>query len=125
MVGAIIDLGLCLDLLEAESIAVVAAGYQGLSQSARAAGFDLPANKKYGGQLVVRRLDCAVINFVHLMRERNGDTAFDSVRAPCIEGPPLYQNAGFHKQTHVQICARKADQIIGYFRPIALAQFGG
>jgi hypothetical protein len=38
--------------------------------------------------------------------------------AAFIEGLPLYENAGFHEQTHIQICVRKPEQIIGYFRPI-------
>ena len=65
-----------------------------------------------------RSLDCAVLNFVHLMREQQNEAAFDSVRAAFIEGPPLYENAGFHELTHVQICVRRPQQIVGYFRPI-------
>jgi len=120
VIGAIIDLGLCLDLLEAESIAVVSTGYEGLLEGAAAAGMAIPANKKTAGELVVRRLDCAVINYVHLLREESGEPAFDTVRAPFIEGPPLYANAGFHAQTHVQICVPHPRQIIGYFRPLAV-----
>lgn len=119
VVGAIIDLGFCLDLLEAESIAVVAEGYKGLCEGAEAAGLVLPSNKKVGGEWAIRRLDCAVINYIHETRERQAERGFDSVRAPFIECAPLYENAGFHARTHVQICVRKAEQIIGYFRPIA------
>jgi len=70
--------------------------------------------------MVIRFLDCAVINFMHLMREEEGESPFDSVRAAFLEGPPLYGNAGFHERTHIQICVRKPQQIIGYFRPIDL-----
>lgn len=121
VIGAIIDLGLCLDLLEAESIAVVADGWNGLRESCETAGAPLPENTNLGGESIVRRLDCAVINYVHLLREQEGEPAFDSVRAPFIEGPPLYKGGGFHARTHVQICVRKQAQIIGYFRPIGLA----
>jgi hypothetical protein len=120
VVGAIIDLGRCLDLLEAESIAVVAKGFKGLRASCEAAGLALPKNQIRGGEMAIRRLDCAVINYVHVAREQDGEPAFDSVRAPFVEGPPLYQLAGFHERTHIQICVRKPEQIIGYFRPIAL-----
>ena len=119
VVGAIIDLGLCLDLLEAESIGVVANGWNGLRESYEAAGVPMLENKRIRGELIIRRLDCAVINYVHLLREQEGEPAFDSVRAPFIEGSPLYQNAGFHERTHLQICVRRPGQIIGYFRPIA------
>jgi hypothetical protein len=120
VIGAIVDLGFCLDLLETESIAVVARGQRRLRESCEAAGVPMPENKALGGELVIRRLDCAVINYVHLHREEQGEPAFSSVRAPFIEGPPLYENAGFHEQTHVQICVRRPVQIIGYFRPIVL-----
>jgi hypothetical protein len=120
VVGAIIDLGLCLDLLEAESISVVANGYKGLCESCDVAGIDLPTNKKFAGELILRRLDCTVLNYVHESREQQGEPAFESVRAPFIEGLPLYENAGFHERTHIQICVRNSQQIIGYFRPIAL-----
>jgi len=121
VVGAIIDLGLCLDLLEAESIAVVADGYNGLRESYEAAGVPMLKNETVGGELVVRRLDCAVINYVHETRERQGEPAFDTVRAPFIEGQALYEGGGFHARAHVQICVRNPEQIIGYFRPIGLA----
>lgn len=120
VVGAIIELGNCLDLLEAESISVVANGFRGLKKSAEAAGLTLLKNQKIGEELVLRSLDCAVINYVHAAREQDGEPAFDTVRAPFIEGPPLYENAGFHERTHVQICVRNSQRIIGYFRPLDL-----
>jgi hypothetical protein len=89
VIGAIIDLGACLDLLEAESIAVVADGYEGFRETCEAAGLTMPENKMLGGDLRIRRLDCAVINYVNVARERQGEPPFDSVRAPFIEGPPL------------------------------------
>ena len=121
VVGAIVDLRFCLDLLEAESIAVVARGHKRLRESCEAAGLTLPVNRRINGELILRRLDCAVINYVHLLREQEGESAFDSVRAPFIEGSPLYKEAGFHERTHVQICLRKAEQVIGYFRPLGPA----
>jgi hypothetical protein len=118
VVGAIIDLGNCLDLLEAESIRTVERGYKGLKESCSDFKIPLPQNNTMGGELRIRALDCAVINYVHLMREQEREPAFDTVRAAFIEGPPLYEDAGFHLKTHVQICVRNPSQIIGYFRPI-------
>lgn len=80
----------------------------------------MPQNKKLGKDVWLRFRDCAVINFVHLMREAEGQPAFDTVRAAFIEGTPLYENAGFHQKTHIQVCIRHARQIIGYFRPIGI-----
>ena len=120
VIGAIIDLGNCLDLLEAESIRTVERGYEGFKESCADFKIPLPENKKMGHELRIRALDCAVINYVHLMREQEHEPAFDTVRAAFIEGPPLYENAGFHQKTHVQICVRHPQQIIGYFRPLGV-----
>jgi len=120
VVGAIIDLGNCLDLLEAESIRAVKRGYSELRKTYEMSEAAMPLNRKVGNQVPIRVLDCAVINYVHLMREMEGELAFDTVRAAFIEGSPLYENAGFHEQTHIQICVRKPEQIIGYFRPISV-----
>jgi len=121
VVGAIIDLGNCLDLLEAESIRAVKRGYSEFKETYDGLGIPMPRNKKTGDEVRIRALDCAVINYVHLMREQEGEPAFDSVRAAFIEGLPLYENAGFHEETHIQICIRKPEQIVGYFRPIVFS----
>jgi hypothetical protein len=104
VVGAIIDLGNCLDLLEAESIRAVKRGYNEFKEIHAVSGTPMPQNKKIGTEAPIRPLDCAVINYVHLMREAENEPGFDTVRAAFIEGPPLYENAGFHEQTHIQIC---------------------
>ena len=80
------------------------------------AGGVLPSNTGSTTDRVVRRLDCAVINNLHRMRESANEEAFDSVRAAFVEGAPLYEGAGFHSETHLQVCVRKESQIIAYFR---------
>ncbi len=120
VVGSIIDLGNCLDLLEAESIRIVADAHARLSEACQEAGVAIPENRVAGGQLTLRHLDCAVIHFAHSLREEAGSPPFDSVRAAFFEGEGLYPGAGFLKQTHIQICVRKPSSIIGYFRPLDL-----
>jgi len=120
VVGAIIDVGDCLDLLEAESIRTLERGYRQFKRNCEILEIPVPRNKKIGKEVRIRALDCAVTNYVHLMREAEGEPAFDTVRAAFIEGSPLYENAGFYRQTHIRICVRKPEQIIGYFRPIGV-----
>jgi hypothetical protein len=117
VLGAIIDLGNCLDLLEAESIRVVERAHDGLMEIFEASGAKPPENHGQSPEQLVRKLDCAVINYVHDMQEHAGNERFDSVRAAFVEGDPLYKTAGFHHRTHIQICIRKESQILGYFRP--------
>lgn len=121
VVGAIIDLGNCLDLLAAESIRIVGRAHESLTEMYREAGAELPENREVNGKPVLRHLDCAVINYVHVLRDEAGHTPFDSVRAAFFEGERLYPNAGFQRQTHIQICVRDPRSIIGYFRPLDLA----
>lgn len=116
VIGAVVDLGNCLDLLEAASIRIVKRAHEDMSEVFLAAGSALPKNSGAGPDRVVRRLDCAVISFVHDTHARRKEPPFDSVRAVFVEGKSLYDGAGFHARTHIQVCVRRAAQIIGYFR---------
>lgn len=118
VVGAVIDLGSCLNLLDAESIHLVKQGYEQLAATFAIANKPLPANRAPAGSndLLLRHLDCAVIEFAHALRAEKGQASFDSARAAFIEGDPLYKNAGFHEQAHIQICVRDTRRIKGYFR---------
>ena len=128
-VGAIIDPGLCLNLLDAKGLSYLEVGYDALL-TARGGEEFLPKNGE-GKELWKRKLDCAVINMVHELRavtqttdwqEENPDTAplqsYDTVRGAFWEGGPIYPGARIEKKNHVQICVRNSASIIGYFRPI-------
>ena len=123
VVGAIIDLGNCLDLTDASSLQIIRGGYDELQRATAIAGAALPVNEPARGDdadLVKRHLDCAVINFVHLLREREKLEAFDTVRGVFTEGGPLYPGAKIKSKTHVQVCVRDPKKSIkGYFRPLA------
>jgi len=115
VVGAIIDMGKCLDMLNAASIDLVEQAYAHLKRIHEKDGTPLPSNENLPGSsdYLLRKLDCAVINFLH----GAADEPFDSVRAAFLEGEPIYQNAGFRRKNHVQICVRNVQNIKGYFHP--------
>jgi len=119
VVGAVIDLGFCLDLLDAEFIKLVKDSHTTLVESCKTLGLDIPVNKGVRGskELLLRNLDCAVIENLHFQRKENGLPAFDSVRGVFIEGDPLYDNAGFHEKNHIQICICNPNCIKGFFIP--------
>lgn len=117
VLGAIIDPGNCLDLLEADSIRIIDESHQRLAALLSIAGAPLPRNQRQGNEWAIRRLDCAVVNYVHEFRAQAGEPQFDTVRAAFVEGEPLYPSAGFHRRTHIQLCVRKTEQIVGYFLP--------
>jgi len=117
VVGAIIDLGYCLNLLDSRYIEMVRQAHESLVQAAKASGMTLPENTG-GPDLVDRKLDCAVIRALHNQRKEAGEPHFDTVRAALFEGGALYENAGFAAKNHIQVCVRDHRRVIGYFRPL-------
>jgi hypothetical protein len=119
VLGAIIDLKHNLDLMDTKYTRLVKESYDSLRISADSLGMELPVNKKAGNSrdLLLRELDCAVIENLHDERKLKNEKAFDSVRGLFVEGDPIYEGAGFHEKNHVQICIRNPNCIKGFFIP--------
>ena len=122
VIGAIIDPGWCLDLTETRCLGILRQAYDEFAVTMAASESPLPKNEKGHSEdedLVQRRLDCAVINFLHILREQEKLPAFDCLRGAFFEGGPLYPGGGMAAKTHIQWCVRNpADCIRGYFRPL-------
>jgi hypothetical protein len=115
VVGAVIELGFCLDLVSSTGIRAVRAAHDGFQDVCREAKIEIPRNRG-GADLLLRELDCAVINHLHKVREKGDLPAFDTVRGVFIEGDRIYPDSGFFEKTHIQICVRNLDCIKGAFR---------
>jgi hypothetical protein len=115
VVGAVIDLGFCLDLISSTGVAAVKAAHEDFVAYVREAGKPVPKNR-LGPDKLLRDLDCAVINHLHKVREAAHLTAFETVKAVFIEGDRIYDEAGFFEKTHIQICVRNKSCIKGVFR---------
>jgi hypothetical protein len=113
VVGAVIDLGLCLDLTTTAGTELVAAAHLHLFTSTEAASLNLPKNSSDG---LRRNLDCAVMQRLHSILDETDSPKVDTVRAVFIEGEPIYKTAGFHTKTHVQIAVCNPECIRGVFR---------
>lgn len=109
VIGAVIDLGNCLDLTTSASIQQVHDAYKGLKAISEKAGGTLPQNSE---DLYRRKLDCAVIRYLHEIN----DTPIDTIRGVFTEGKEIYPSSGFREQTHIQICVCNSDNIKGVFR---------
>ena len=120
VVGAVIDLGYCLNLTDSFSAQILRNGYEILKIRCEAAEMDLPQNvpSKRTKDILLRNLDCAVIQQVHDYNKDNGKTPFDSVRGIFTEGGPVYPGAEFQEKTHVQLCICNPNCIKGYFAPL-------
>jgi hypothetical protein len=125
VVGAVIDLGHCLDLTTQSGIDAVKLAYDEYKLTADEVGKPLPENadsvKEGGGDKILRRLDCAVMNYLYEIVETAQESdpksqPYATVRAMFPEGKELYPGAGFRSKTHIQLCVRVPMQILGVFR---------
>ncbi len=112
VVGAIIDLGLCLDLTTSTGIQLTAIAHKQLSAMAATEGRELPINRPNGQ----RFLDRNVINLAHDIWAKRHGSGFDTVKGVFTEGAPAYAGAGFQTKTHIQIAVRNLECIKGVFR---------
>lgn len=121
VVGAVIDLRNCLDLLNREDIELVRSAYTSFMATRQKAGLPMPVNKPaasgHAEDRVIRLLDCAVLRHLHEIIERRGLEPYDTVRGMFREGGELYEGSGFHERTHTQIAVRNHECILGLFWP--------
>lgn len=118
VIGAIIELGECLNLMEPNSINIVKEAHGILLETMLESGDKMPENKGAN-----RKLDCAVISYLHQSNKKLGDAAYDTVRSPFHEGNPIYKGANFTDRLHVEICVRNPAKIKGYFLPRPVERF--
>jgi hypothetical protein len=117
VIGAILDLGNCLNLLDSNYLELVKSSYEIFKQGFK--GLQFPQNKNIGlnTDKLKRDLDCAVINSLHQYNQQNNIPPFDSVRGLFPEGNPLYDGAGIREKDHIQICITNTECVKGYFLP--------
>ena len=114
-VGAVIDLGYCLDLISATGIEFVKDAYADFKDYMDESGAQMPVNMGTN-DLLQRYLDCAVINHIHSINKRDKRKPFETVRGVFLEGKRIYDTSGFYEKTHIQICVRDLANIKGVFR---------
>lgn len=115
VLGAIIDLGNCLNLIDAEHLDLVKAAHQAYLKFCTASGSKPLTNT--GPDFRARNLDKVVFETLHNLRKEKAEQPLDTVRAFFVEGELLYDNAGLRSLDHIQICVRNPRQIVGYFLP--------
>ena len=121
VVGAVIDLGFCLNLLDSRFLQILKEGFQVLNQALAENGQPMPVNRPLieGSELLLRDLDCAVINAVHTFRNEQMLPAFDTVRSAFIEGGEVFPGSTIREKNHIRICVRNPKCIQRFFWPIA------
>lgn len=119
VVGAVLDLGYCLNLTDSAGSEKLRKGYEILKLRCEQAGVSMPKNlpSKKISDILKRNLDCAVIQQIHDFNTETKQPAYDSVRGIFLEGDEAYPGACFREKTHIQLCIIDPNCIKGYFDP--------
>ena len=120
VLGAIISLGNCFDLLDVRSTDLLTDAAESIIQVLGAQGKELPKNQPTGTgdfDWLKRHRDCFVLNSAIPTIERYESCTFQTVRGVFQEGVAAFDGAGIKRKSHIQIAVRDPRAIIGYFRP--------
>ena len=121
VLGAFINLGNCFDLLDTNYTRLLTEMFPLYRQACQGGGVpvpqNLPAPNEVSGDLVLRYLDCAVVNWCLDFLENEERQYFHTVRCVFSEGTPVYEGSKIMAKSHVQIAVRDASAVIGYFKP--------
>jgi hypothetical protein len=121
VIGAFINLGNCFDLLDTNHTQLLTDLFPLYRQACEATGTPLAANLPRKGQassdLMLRRLDCAVINWCLDFLETEERQHYHTVRCLFSEGSPVFEGSKILAKSHVQVAVRDHTAIVGYFKP--------
>ncbi len=112
VIGAVIQLGNCLDLTDLRCTELLVPSYAAVEKTYRERGLQLPQNS--GRELKNRKLDCLVINNLDTTISGQAQT----VRGAFEEGAEAFPGAALKTETHLQVAVRDPRCILGIFRPI-------
>ena len=115
VVGALIRLGNCFDLLDIRSTSILHEAFEVFQNGLLADGQQIPENSG-GLDSLKRKRDCAVLNFLMKNFEKAG-TLYPTVRGVFTEGPWAFEGSGIRLKSHIQIAVRDPSCVLGYFRP--------
>jgi hypothetical protein len=116
VIGAIIELGVCADMLNRFWLEQLSASYNDVKQIFDNREEPLPTNKG-GRDHVFRSLDRLVIENIIRLRESAGLQRIDTVRAVFEVGQSAFPGSGIKDKTHVQIAVRNTSCIKAVFWP--------
>ena len=125
VVGAVIDLRNCLDLIARENVALLRTAYDAFVEIQKKSDLPIPKNLRPSAEnediLLLRFLDCAVLRYLHQTIKESGDPTlipFDTVRGMFVEGEEAFPGSGIAAKSHVQVAVCNDDCIRGLFFPL-------
>jgi len=117
VVGALIQLGHCFDLLDVRFTTLLHRLFPVFQETMAAQGKGMPANDS---SRKLHRLDCAFLNWAIPLTEKKEGIKFQTVRGVFVEGEPLYPSAQLFTESHIQIAVRDPSSIVGFFHPVTV-----
>ena len=121
-VGAVIHLGRCFDLLDVRYTSYLKEVFPNFVQAQQDSGRPMPSNagvRNRVGDLLLRRLDCAMLNWAVTEMERTLSERFQTVRGVFVEGGEAFPGSCIMEKSHIQIAVRDPACIVGVFQPRA------
>ncbi|PWU13946.1 MAG: hypothetical protein C5B50_18365 [Verrucomicrobia bacterium] len=122
VLGAKINLGVCLDLLDTANTRLLGKGFVEFRQLMQRNGIAMPKNRNAAGSRrgdrVLRFLDCAVIDFT-VKDFAATEPRYQTVRGVFVEGRPAFPGSKVALKSHIQIAVRDPACILDVFRPAA------
>lgn len=112
VVGAIIQLGVCLDFTDTDATDLLAFAYHRAREQRAAMGVPMPENRGKRHDL-----DCMVIDDLIASMEAGAGIRYQTVRSPFLEGEPAFPGSAILRESHIQIAVRDSQCIVGIFRP--------
>ena len=119
MLGVVINLGQCFDLLDTANTRLLHNLFPEFQRLILQSGKRMPENRasRVGDQdKVLRFLDCALIKFA-LDKLADAGRVYHTVRGAFFEGGEAFTGGGIMLKSHIQIAVREPSCIVGFFRP--------
>jgi hypothetical protein len=120
VLGAVIHLGLCFDLLDTKFTSLLENMWYEYENECAKADLPVPQNRPlYSNDkdMILRELDCAVINWTLDTLNRGNTIPFDTVRGVFQEGEAAFPGSSIRAKSHIQVAVRNPACILGFFKP--------
>jgi hypothetical protein len=121
VVGAVIHLGNCFDLLDRRATQLLTDAFQDFEKEYLNQNIEIPKNRQLttsDSESLLRQLDCSMINWLlEALESSSPSPSYDSVRGLFQEGEPVYEGSAIKRKSHIQIAIRNPSCILGYFKP--------
>jgi hypothetical protein len=121
VLGAKINLGECLDLLDTANTRLLGKEYLKFRRFVRQRGARMPHNRDAPGtrrgDKVLRFRDCAVIDFTVASLAALEGVKYQTIRGIFAEGLPAFPGGKIALKSHIQIAVRDPACVLEFFRP--------